>query len=363
MRPVRASISLGALRHNLRAAKERSHGARLWAVVKANAYGHGLRRIEPALGAADGLALLETDDALGLRERGWQKPLLMLEGYFGPDEAALFARHGLTTVIHHAEQIDMLEGVAVDKPLDVYLKLNTGMNRLGFRMQSVREAIERLRATAKVGTITLMTHFAEADGLRGVAEPLAAFDQATRDFALPASTANSAALLKFPESHRDWVRPGIMLYGCSPFAHQPASAFGLRPVMTLKSRVIAVQSLGTGERIGYAGAFTADRSMRIGVVACGYADGYPRHAPAGTPALVEGQRSRTLGLVSMDMLFVDLTDLPQAGVGSEVTLWGDGLSADEVALAAGTVSYELLCALSARVPVTVTDEPGAHDRG
>jgi alanine racemase len=363
MRPVQTSISLGALRHNLRVAKEGSRGARLWAVVKANAYGHGLRRVEPALGAADGLALLETDDALTLRERGWQKPLLMLEGYFDPREAALFARHGLTSVIHHAEQMDMLKAAAVEKPLDVYLKLNTGMNRLGFRPQAARGAVERLRATAKIGTITLMTHFAEADGQRGVAEPLAAFDEATRDFALPASTANSAALLKFPESHRDWVRPGIMLYGCSPFPHQPAASFGLKPVMTLKSRIIALQALLKGERIGYAGAFTADRPMRIGVVACGYADGYPRHAPAGTPVLVGSLRSRTLGLVSMDMLFVDLTDLPQAGVGSEVTLWGEGLSADEVAMAAGTVSYELLCALSARVPVTVTDGARAQERG
>jgi len=363
MRPVRASISLGALRHNLAAARQRSRNARLWAVVKANAYGHGLRRIEPALAAADGLALLETDDAVLLRERGWKKPLLMLEGYFNTEEAAVFARHGFTTVIHQAEQIDMLERAPLGRPLDIYLKLNTGMNRLGIRPEAALETIQRLGGSGKAASITLMTHFAEADGARGIAAPLAAFDLVTRGMGLPASTANSAALLRFPESHRDWVRPGIMLYGCSPFAHQSAASFGLQPVMTLKSRVIALQHIMQGERIGYAGAFTADRPMRVGVVACGYADGYPRHAPAGTPVLVDQKRSRTLGLVSMDMLFVDLTDLPEAGVGSDVTLWGEGLSADEVALAAGTLSYELLCALSARVPVSVTDEPAMPSRG
>jgi alanine racemase len=363
MRPVRAAISLDALRHNLAVAKERSRGARLWAVVKANAYGHGLRRVGPALAAADGLALLETQDAVLLRENGWAKPLLMLEGFFNSEEVALFARQGFTAVIHQCEQIDMLERARIERPLDIYLKLNTGMNRLGLPPEAAPQVVERLRASGRTGSIVLMTHFAEADGAGGIAAPLAAFDRVTRGMDLSASTANSAALLRFPESHRDWVRPGIMLYGCSPFAHQSAASFGLQPVMTLKSRVIALQAIAQGERIGYSGAFTADRPMRVGVVACGYADGYPRHAPAGTPVLVGQIRSRTLGLVSMDMLFVDLTDLPEAGVGSEVTLWGEGLSADEVALAAGTVSYELLCALSARVPVTVTDHAQTAFRG
>jgi alanine racemase len=352
MRPTNATIDLAALRNNLRVARQRTR-ARVWAVVKANAYGHGLRRIEPALVEADGLALLETPDAVALRERGWKKPLLMLEGFFDAAEAELFARHGLAAVIHDPSQMEMLERARPERPVEVYLKINSGMNRLGIRPSFAVAALQRLRDCANAGAITLMTHFAEADGARGIAGPLGAFDEVSRGQNLPVSTANSAALLRYPESHRDWVRPGIMIYGCSPFATEAAATFGLQPVMTLASRIISVQALEPGERIGYAGAFTADRPMRIGVVACGYADGYPRHAPVGTPILVGGKRTRTLGLVSMDMLFADLTGLPEAGIGSEVILWGRGLSADEVATAAGTVSYELLCALGARVPVTV----------
>ncbi len=197
-----------------------------------------------------------------------------------------------------------------------------------------------------------MTHFADADGPEGVTAQLARFEAATRGLALPRSLANSAALLRHPQTRADWVRPGIMLYGCSPFADESAQALGLKPVMTLTSELIAVRHLAAGERVGYGGTFTADRAMRIGVVACGYADGYPRHAPTGTPILVAGRRTRTVGRVSMDMLAVDLEGIPEAGIGTPVTLWGDGLSCDEVAAAAGTVSYELLCALAARVPQT-----------
>jgi alanine racemase len=235
--------------------------------------------------------------------------------------------------------------------LSVYLKLNTGMNRLGLEAGELDEALAMLASTSSADSITLMTHFADADGASGVAWQMARLQAMCAGRSLPVSLANSAALLRFPEACGDWARPGIMLYGGSPFPDQSAEELGLRPVMTLESQVIAVRDLAVGDHVGYGCLFCADRPMRIGVVACGYADGYPRHAPTGTPILVAGQRTRTLGRVSMDKLCVDLTELPNADVGDPVTLWGEGLPADEVASAAGTISYELFCALADRVPI------------
>ena len=370
-RPIKATISASALQHNLSVVRRCAPRAKVWAVVKANAYGHGLFRLLPALagpGGADGMALLELDAAEALRDARVTQPVLMLEGFFSPAELETCARLGLTAVVHEAEQLRMLEMARLPGPVDVYFKLNTGMNRLGFSEAAAPAALGRLAASGNVGNITVMTHFAEADGARGVTGQLAVLarmlDAMPGAQKLPKSCANSAAILRYPESHAEWVRPGIMQYGCTPFAEDEASLethsaerLGLQPVMTLRSRIIAVQDLKPGERMGYGGIYTAERAMRIGVVAVGYADGYPRHAPGtnekGTPILVEGLRTRTVGRVSMDMIFADITDLPAAGVGSEVTLWGDGLSADDVAFAAGTVSYELLCALAPRVPVDV----------
>jgi alanine racemase len=217
----------------------------------------------------------------------------------------------------------------------------------------VAQALEQLRCHRAVRDITLMTHFANADEARGVAAPLALFNDIAAPYRLARSLANSAALLRYPETHGDWVRPGIMLYGASPFAEVGAQQLGLRPAMTLTSRIIAVQELRAGDEVGYGAQFRAERTMRVGVVACGYADGYPRHAPSGTPLLVDGQRTQTLGRVSMDMLCADLSGLQQADVGSAVTLWGEGMPIEEVARAAGTISYELMCALTARVPVVI----------
>jgi alanine racemase len=356
MRPIAASISRSALLHNLGVAKRRAPGTAVWAVVKANAYGHGLARTVAAFESADGFALLELDLAVQLRDAGIVKPLLLIEGFFDASELETFSARGLTAVVHDAEQLRMLETAKLRAPVDVYLKINTGMNRLGFSIANAAGALQRLRGCAGVGAITLMTHFADADGESGVGEQMRRFAAAGVGRELPRSFANSAALLRYPETHGDWVRPGIMLYGCSPFPDESAASLGLKPAMTLKSRLIAVQELRPGDRIGYGGTFTADAAMRIGIVACGYADGYPRHAPGfhdrGTPLLVAGRRTRTLGRVSMDMLYADLSGIPEASVGTEVTLWGEGLSADEVAAAAGTVSYELLCALAERVPVT-----------
>jgi alanine racemase len=354
MRPISATISRQALRHNLEVAKRHADGACVWAVVKANAYGHGLLRTVAALERADGYALLELDTAVHLRDSGISRPLLLIEGFFGVDELEVCSVLGLTAVVHDTAQLRMLETFRLTKPVDVYLKINTGMNRLGFAVGQAAQVLERLRGCAGVGEITLMTHFADADGPGGVAEQMQRL-AATGIEGLPRSLANSAAMLRYPETRGDWVRPGIMLYGCSPFPDETAEAIGLEPAMTLRSRLIAVQALHAGDRVGYACTFTARAPMRIGIVACGYADGYPRHAPGfddrNTPILVAGRRTRTLGRVSMDTLCADLSSIPEASVGTEVTLWGEGLSADEVAAASGTLSYELLCALAARVPV------------
>jgi alanine racemase len=348
-RPIRATFDLAAFARNLGVARAHAGGARVWAVTKANAYGHGLARARRALDAADGFALLDLDEAVRLRDAGVRKPILLLEGFFAPADLAPITAHGLAVVVHSDEQLAMLESTP-GAPLDVHVKLDTGMNRLGFAPERVGAVLARLEAAGRAGAVTLMTHFADADGPPGVADQLARFDAATHGLGLPRSLANSAALLRHPQTRCDWVRPGIMLYGCSPFADASAESLGLAPVMTLASELIAVRSLAPGDRVGYAGTFAADRPMRVGVVACGYADGYPRHAPTGTPVIVAGRRTRTVGRVSMDMITVDLEGIPEAGVGTPVTLWGEALSCDEVAAAAGTVSYELLCALAARVP-------------
>jgi alanine racemase len=326
---------------------------RLMAVVKANAYGHGLERVLPALADADGLGLIEIDAAARLRDAGYAKRLVLLEGLFEASELPLAARCDLSLVVHCEQQLRMLDAAPAGARFDVLLKLNTGMNRLGFAMAKAGDALARLRGHRAVRAVSLMTHFAAADEPRGVAWQFESFSALAATQSLPGSLANSAALLRYPQTHVDWVRPGIMLYGCSPFADVPAAELGLRPVMTLASRLIAVQELQRGDSVGYGSAFVAPDAMRIGVVACGYADGYPRHAPTGTPLVVAGRRTRTLGRVAMDLICCDLSGLPAAAAGAPVTLWGEGLPADEVAAAAGTVSYELLCALAARVPVVV----------
>lgn len=355
-RPIRAAVSAAALAHNLAVARKHAGSAKLWAVLKANAYGHGLERAARALAAADGYAVLDFEEAARLRALGVKKPILMLEGFFEPGDVPLLARHGLTPVIHHSGQLDILSRAGLDGAIDVYLKANSGMNRLGFRRENLHSAFKTLRALPQARGITLMTHFADADGKDGIGAQLAAFEAMAKPLGpLPRSLANSAALLRFPgETAADWARPGIMLYGCSPFPDQSAEALGLKPVMSLTSQLIATQDLRAGDRVGYGLAYEAAGALRIGIVACGYADGYPRHAPSGTPVLVNGRRTRTVGRVSMDMIAVDLTAVAEARVGTPVTLWGEGLSADEVGAAAGTLSYELLTKVTARVPTVET---------
>ncbi len=320
-------------------------------IIKADGYGHGLMRVAEALSESDGFAVLDIRDAIRLREAGYRQAILMLEGFFDAGDLVPVAEYDLACVIHSPWQLAMLDAYPKNGTLDVWVKVNTGMNRLGFTSQQVTQAMEHLRRHRAVCSITLMTHFANADEARGVAEPLALFNRIAAPCHVPRSLANSAALLRYPQTHGDWVRPGIMLYGASPFKETSAQQIGLKPAMTLSSRILAVQELRAGDEVGYGALFRADRAMRIGIVACGYADGYPRHAPNGTPVLVDGQRTQTLGRVSMDMLSVDLSALPQAGVGSNVVLWGEGMPIEEVASSAKTISYELMCALTARVPI------------
>lgn len=374
-RPIHAIIHLDALRRNLARARAAAPDARVWAVVKANAYGHGIERVFEALRGADGFALLDLAEAERVRAMGWRGPILLLEGVFEARDLELCSRLNLWHVVHCEQQIDMLALHKTHQPHRVFLKMNSGMNRLGFTAQRFRSAWIRLNALPQVDEISLMTHFSDADGERGIAAQAATFAAVTQDLPGERSLSNSAATLRYAgESIRngqgclpvsaDWIRPGIALYGSAPdFPEHDITHWDLRPAMTLSSRIIGTQELVAGDCVGYGSGFQAWAPMRIGVVACGYADGYPRVAPTGTPVLVNGVRTRTVGRVSMDMITVDLGPLQQAGVdvgfGSEVTLWGHGprgglLPIDEVAHAAGTVGYELMCALAPRVGVVAT---------
>ncbi len=320
-------------------------------MVKANAYGHGIERVLGGLEGADGLAMLDLAEAARVRAAGYRKPILMLEGVFDERDLEDVRAFDLTVAVHSGDHIKLLKQLPSSARVPVYLKINTGMNRLGFAPAATRAAFEALRQMPQVKTISFMTHFANAELAHGVDDAVARFDLATAGLPGERSLSNSAATLIQPAAHRDWVRPGILLYGASPSDSQSAAAFGLLPAMTLRSQLIAVQQLVAGDSVGYGSRFTATRATRLGVVACGYADGYPRLAPEATPVLVAGRRVPLIGRVSMDMITVDITAVPEAVPGSEVELWGREISVDEVAQKAGTSGYELLCALAPRVPV------------
>ena len=360
-RPILATIHTQALRHNLSQVRLKVPDARVWAVVKANAYGHGIERAFEGLRGADGFALLDLTEAAQIRSLGWRGPILLLEGALEPRDLELCSRLDLWHTVHCNQQIDWLAAHKAHTPQRVFLKMNSGMNRLGFPPAQFRSAWTRLNQLPQVDEISLMTHFSDADTHKGIAQQLAVFDAEAKDFPGERTLSNSAAVLRHPGVNSDWVRPGIALYGAAPdYPEHDAAHWGLQPAMTLSSKVIGVQNIVAGDSIGYGSSFVADVPLRVGVVACGYADGYPRHCSTGTPVLVNGVRTRMLGRVSMDMVTVDLTALPQADIGSGVTLWGQSsagavLSIDEVALAGGTLGYELMCALAARVPVVVAD--------
>ena len=351
MRPARALIDLEALRHNYRLAREIS-GARALAVVKADAYGHGATRCAAALeGEADGFAVACIEEALELRYAGIRKPILLLEGFFEESELGLIDQHQLWCVVHATWQVEAIERARPARPLQVWLKLDSGMHRVGLHPAEYRDAHARLLVSGKVDKIVLMSHFARADELDcpRSEEQVALFEQARAGLQAEVSLRNSPAILGWPGIASDWVRPGIMLYGATPFEQDQAQAARLRPVMTLESKIISVRELPAGEPVGYGARFVAERPTRVGVVAMGYADGYPRHAATGTPIMVDGQMTRLIGRVSMDMLTVDLTDLPGAGLGSRVELWGRNVSASAVAYGCGSIPYQLFCNLK-RVP-------------
>jgi alanine racemase len=359
-RPIRAVVNPAAISANIIKIKQLLEGAVVMPVVKANGYGHGLDRMYPGLLQADALAILEIEGAAKLRSLGWSKPLVLLEGCF--DEADLHQAIELKCdwVVHSAAQLQHLEKLAGNhlnyKPR-IFLKLNTGMNRLGFQLADAARAIEWLDHFAAVNawpTPVLMTHFANADEAEPRSRaPLAESQHQQLIDLKPAnwqsSLGNSAAVLNFPTLSGDIVRPGIAIYGASP-GPQTAASYGLQPAMTLRSEVIAIQDVSKGDRVGYGSRWQAGEPGRIGVVACGYADGYPRHAPDGTPVWVEGRMAAVAGRVSMDMMTINLTDIPEAKVGSVVELWGTHVPVDLVADHCGTIGYELLCAIAPRVP-------------
>ncbi|MHB8473500.1 MAG: alanine racemase [Gammaproteobacteria bacterium] len=351
-RPVAAHINLVALRHNFQRVRQSAPHSRVLAVIKANGYGHGLVRVAQALDEADAFAVARLDEALSLRAQGIAKPIVLLEGFTDREELAEIARQGIETVVHHEFQVAALEQLRCEKPVFVWLKIDTGMHRLGIAPNDTGAIWRRLQAcTAVAHPLRFMTHLANAD-VRG--DPrndsqLETFNSALSGFAGERSIANSAAILALPKAHADWVRPGIMLYGVSPFSAGRAHDESLKPVMTLTTQLIAVNRQRQGDAIGYGGDWICPADMPVGVAAIGYGDGYPRHARPGTPVLVNGVRVPLVGRVSMDMITFDLSGCPNARVGANVVLWGEGLPVEEIAECAGTIAYHLLCSTSQRV--------------
>jgi alanine racemase len=373
-RPIYCQISIAALQHNLQVAKQKARHHKVWAVIKANAYGHGTTAALRGFAMADGLAMLDFSDAVLCRQLGWTKPILMLEGAFAPADVELALTQQFELVVHSQYQLDWLKQAVLQKAdasdqmsvVNLKVKINTGMHRLGFAPIEVANVLQTIQRAGLAKEVTLVTHFANADMSEadGLVLPMVEPNQQLQAFVkvggnlTQGSVANSAAVLTEIQAnqtedagtqHLGWMRPGVMLYGATPFGHRSAAQDGLQPAMIFGSQVIAIQHLKQGDQVGYGSRFTALNAMRIGIVACGYADGYPRHAGSGTPIAVDGQHTVTVGRVSMDMLAVDLTHLPETNVGSAVQMWGDIVPVDEVAKAADTIGYELLCAIAPRV--------------
>lgn len=352
MRPLIATVNLAAIRNNYLLAKSKAQCPQAFAVVKANAYGHGVREVVTVLGdVADGFAVACLEEAAEVRGMHSTARILLLEGCFEPVEVVQSAALGLDIVVQGEEQVRWLLDTPLERPINVWMALDSGMHRLGFDLEGIRQWFAVLRNCPWVKELNLLSHFSTADesahpktqqqadvfvALSGVA-----FDQR--------SLANSAAVLTLGDTHHDWVRPGIILYGASPFAERNAHELGLQAAMTLTAQVISLRTIPAGETVGYGAIWKAERETRIATICCGYADGYPRTAPAGTPVVVNGQRAPLVGRVSMDMLTVDVTDVADVTVGSSVELWGEHVTVDEVAQACGTLGYELLTRVTARV--------------
>ncbi|WP_280563194.1 alanine racemase [Chromohalobacter sp. 48-RD10] len=353
-RPLIADIDLGALRHNYRLACDQAPQSRAMAVLKAGGYGHGAVECANALAdMAPAFAVASLEEAVALRDAGITQPIMLLEGFFNAEELPLIDAHRLWIVAHSDWQLDALLAYRPRAPITTWLKLDSGMHRLGFAPEEFEARWQRLKAAPdQVTDLHLMTHFATADALEPAYfhRQLACVEALRERLGSPVCLANSPATLAWPQAHGDWNRPGVMLYGSDPLEGANDASGALQPVMTLRSEIIAVRELATGETVGYGGRWRAPRPSRIGIVACGYGDGYDRHARDGTPVLVEGRRAPLAGKVSMDMLTVDITEVPEANIGSQVVLWGEGLAIDEVARHCDTISYTLMTGLLPRVP-------------
>jgi alanine racemase len=359
-RLIRARIDTAALRHNLATMRAHAPRAKVMAVIKANAYGHGLVSTAHALADADALAVARLEEGIALRNAGVRAPVVLLEGVFGAEQLAEAAHHRFEIVVHDARQLELLEAHRGAQRFVVWVKLDTGMNRLGFRPEAFADVLARLRALAiPVLELRVMTHMARADERR---EPMTDFQVERFRSALAnahvagtgrlaTSIGNSAAILAWPDAHGDWIRPGLALYGVSPLEHETAERHGLRPVMTLETTVLTVREVKRGETVGYAGAWQARRDSSVAVLAAGYGDGVPRSLGNGTPVLIGGARYPLVGRVSMDMIAVDVTDAPKVHAGQHAVVWGEGLPVEEIARHAGTIPYELLCGVSQRVPL------------
>jgi alanine racemase len=350
---VSASIDTGALRHNLQVVRQRAPNSRIMAVIKANAYGHGLVAVAKALDSADAFAVARVDEGLALRDAGVKGAVVLLEGVFDKAQQDAAAVAGFELVVHTPEQIELLRNALPTQHFKIWLKLDSGMNRLGFKEPEFAAAHAVLGQLPAVrAPVNLFTHLASADvpGATTTDDQLNAFASTTRGFPGECCIENSAAIFAFPKSQADWVRPGLLLYGASPFAGTIGADYGLRPVMTLHSHVIATKPLAVGERVGYGGDWIAARPTRLAIAAVGYGDGYPRGLPSGAPVLINGERAELAGRVSMDMIGIDITDLKAAvRLGDPVVLWGAGLPVEEIAMWAQTIPYELLCGISQRV--------------
>lgn len=349
-RPICAQINLAALRHNLHQVRDLAPQSKIWAVIKANGYGHGVGRVANQLASADGFAVASVDEALILRQKGFIHRILLLEGIFSADEIELVEQHRLEMVVHSPHQVNWLLESDIQSPIKVWVKLDTGMHRLGFSPQDFEQIMIKLQNAQPKVHLHVMSHFASAaESSDFTAKQLELFKQVTQKWDYPRSFANSAAVQNLTRAHFEWVRPGIMLYGAGILTEWQSR---FRAVLTFRTQLISLKWIEAGEEVGYGQTWQAQRRSLIGVAAAGYGDGYPRHAPSGTPVLVNGKRAKIVGRVSMDMITIDLTDFADSvQIGNPVILWGEGLSVDEIADAAGTIGYELLCGITQRVPI------------
>lgn len=351
-RPSRVVVDKQALRHNLQRVKQLAPHSRVMAIIKADAYGHGIVRVAETLSGADAFGVACLEEAQQLRSAGISNDIVLLEGPHKAQDLPQIAELELDIVIHNAHQVDIIEKTSLGAPLQCWIKIDTGMHRLGFSLQEFPDVLQRLQACKTVKpTLRLMTHLATANELQHplTDKQLDSFSQLCRDIALEKTIANSAAVLSLPQSHCDWVRPGLMLYGVSPMVDSMASEHGLKAVMTLESEIIAIQHLKAGEPVGYGATWSCPEDMPVGIVAAGYGDGFPRHARSGTPVLVNDVRCALIGRASMDMLTIDLRNQPNACIGDRVVLWGENLPIEEIAQHAGTIPYELLCGVHKRL--------------